>query len=221
MRKQNLSQNLTNSLVPWVVERTGREERVLDIFSRILKDRIIFIGSPITDSIASLIIAQFLFLYSEDRDKDIELYINSPGGIVTAGLAIYDTMQYIGCDVATYCVGEAASIATLLLAAGARGKRYALPHARIHLHQPSGWATGQAADVRIQAQEILRVKKQLVDILARHTEQSPEKIESDVARDFYLVPERAIEYGIIDEILQSTKKDGQQAGRKAGAEKKG
>ena len=191
--------------VPTVVESTGRGERGYDIFSRLLKDRIVFLGTPIDDYIASLVIAQVLFLYHEDKQAEIELYINSPGGLVTSGLAIYDVMQFVECDVSTTCIGEAASIATLLLAAGTKGKRSALPHARVHLHQPWGAAGGQATDIRIQAQEMLRIKRQVTDILARHTGREVVRIEKDVERDFFMTPEQAKEYGVIDEVLTSNK----------------
>ena len=191
--------------VPTVVESTGRGERGYDIFSRLLKDRIVFLGTPIDDYIASLVIAQVLFLYHEDKQAEIELYINSPGGLVTSGLAIYDVMQFVECDVSTTCIGEAASIATLLLAAGTKGKRSALPHARVHLHQPWGAAGGQATDIRIQAQEMLRIKRQVTEILARHTGREVVRIEKDVERDFFMTPEQAKEYGVIDEVITSNK----------------
>jgi len=191
--------------VPIVVENTGRGERGYDIFSRLLKERIIFLGTPIDDTVASLVIAQILFLYHEDKQAEIELYVNSPGGLVTAGLAIYDAMQFVECDVSTTCIGEAASIATLLLAAGAKGKRAALPHARVHLHQPWGAAGGQATDIRIQAQEMLRIKRQVTQILADHTGRGVERIEKDVERDFFMTPEQAKEYGVIDEVLTTDK----------------
>ena len=191
--------------VPTVVESTGRGERGYDIFSRLLKDRIVFLGTPIDDYIASLVIAQVLFLYHEDKQAEIELYINSPGGLVTSGLAIYDVMQFVECDVSTTCIGEAASIATLLLAAGTKGKLSALPHARVHLHQPWGAAGGQATDIRIQAQEMLRIKRQVTEILARHTGREVVRIEKDVERDFFMTPEQAKEYGVIDEVLTSNK----------------
>lgn len=192
-------------LVPIVVEQTGRMERAYDIYSRLLKDRIIFIGTPIDDNIANLIIAQLLFLDGEDPGKDIMLYLNSPGGIVTAGLAIYDTMQYIKSDIQTYCVGQAASLAALLLAAGTKKKRFALPHARIMIHQPLGGVQGQATDIDIQAREILRMREKLNKILVEHTGQSIEKIKKDTDRDFYMSAEQAKEYGIVDEIISSKK----------------
>ncbi len=192
-------------LIPMVVEKTGRGERAYDIYSRLLKDRIIFIGTPIDDNVASLVIAQMLFLHSEDRDKSISLYINSPGGGVTAGLAIYDTMQYLPCDIETYCIGQAASMGAVLLAAGTKGKRHALPNARIMLHQPWGGTRGTAADIRIQAQEILRLKDKLNDILVKHTGQSKTQIEKDTQRDFFMGPDEAKKYGLVDEVLESMK----------------
>ncbi len=190
-----------SNLVPMVVEQTNRGERSYDIYSRLLKDRIIFIGSPIDDNVANLVIAQLLFLEAEDPDKDIYLYINSPGGSVTAALAMYDTIQYIKPDVSTICMGLGASAGALLLASGAAGKRYALPYARIMIHQPAGGAEGRAADIEIQAQEILKLRKILNDILADHTGQPLEKIEEDVDRDFFMSAEEAKEYGIIDEVI--------------------
>lgn len=190
-------------LVPVVVEQTSRGERAYDIFSRLLKDRIIFIGTPIDDSEANLVIAQLLFLEAEDPDKDIHLYVNSPGGSVTSSLAIYDTMQYVKPDIETICMGQAASGAALLLAAGAKRKRYALPHARIMIHQPYGGVQGQAADIQIQAKEILRMKEELNRIFARHTGQPLERIEKDSDRDFFMSPIEAKEYGLIDEVIYS------------------
>jgi ATP-dependent Clp protease protease subunit len=190
------------TLIPIVIERDGRGERAYDIYSRLLKERIIFIGTAIDDDVANLVIAQMLFLESEDPDKDIHLYINSPGGIVTSGLAIYDTMQYIRPKVSTICMGQAASIAALLLAAGEKGKRYALPHSRILIHQPMGGFQGQATDVDIQAKEILRLREELNAILAKHTSQSLEKIQKDTERDFYMTGQQAKEYGIIDEVVE-------------------
>ena len=189
------------SLIPIVIERDGRGERAYDIYSRLLKDRIIFLGTAIDDDVANLVIAQMLFLESEDPDKDVHLYINSPGGIVTSGLAIYDTMQYIRPKVSTICMGQAASIAALLLAAGDQGKRYALPHSRILIHQPMGGFQGQATDVEIQAKEILRLRVELNRILSRHTSQTLEKIQVDTERDFYMAGVQAKEYGIIDEVV--------------------
>jgi len=190
-------------LVPIVVEQTSRGERAYDIFSRLLKDRIIFIGTPIDDSEANLVIAQLLFLEAEDPDKDIHLYVNSPGGSVTASLAIYDTMQYVKPDIETICMGQAASGAALLLAAGTKGKRYALPHARIMIHQPYGGVQGQAADIQIQAREILRMREELNRIFAKHTGQPLERIEKDSDRDFFMSPIEAKEYGLIDEVIYS------------------
>jgi Protease subunit of ATP-dependent Clp proteases len=187
--------------IPIVIEQTGRSERAYDIYSRLLKERIIFLGSPIDDYVANLVIAQLLYLEAEDPEKDIMLYINSPGGLVSAGLAIYDTMQYIKPDVCTICVGQAASMAAVLLAAGAKGKRYALPHSRIMLHQPMGAFQGQATDVEIQAKEILRLRDILNEILAKHTGQDKKRIAKDTERDFYMSSEEAQKYGIIDHIL--------------------
>ena len=190
-------------LVPMVVEQTSRGERAYDIFSRLLKDRILFIGIPIDDAYSNLVIAQLLFLEAEDPDKDIHLYINSPGGSVTASLAIYDTMQYVKPAIETICMGQAASGAALLLAAGAKGKRFALPHARIMIHQPYGGAQGQASDIQIQAKEILRMREELDRILASHTGQTLERVEKDSDRDFFMSPEEAKDYGLIDEVIHS------------------
>ena len=187
--------------VPMVVETSGRGERAYDIYSRLLKERIIFLGGPIDDSVANVIVAQMLFLESEDPNKDIHLYINSPGGVVTAGLAIYDTMQYIKPDVSTICVGQAASMGSILLTAGAKGKRYALPHARIMIHQPLGGAQGQSTDIQIQAKEILRLREVGNEILAHHTGQDTEKINVDTERDNFMSAEEAKEYGLIDEVV--------------------
>lgn len=189
-------------LVPMVVEQTNRGERAYDIYSRLLKDRIVFIGGPIDDNVANLVIAQLLFLESEDPDKDIHLYINSPGGVVYSGLAIYDTMQYIRPDVSTICVGMAASMAALLLSAGAKGKRFALPYSRIMIHQPLGGARGQASEIEIEAREILRIKETLNNILVDHTGQPLERIERDTDRNYYMSAEEAKDYGIIDGVLQ-------------------
>jgi ATP-dependent Clp protease protease subunit len=191
------------NLIPIVVEQTSRGERAYDIFSRLLKDRIVFLGSVVTDEVANLITAQLLFLESEDPEKDIHFYINSPGGSVTAGLAIYDTMQYVRPDISTLCLGQAASMAAWLLAAGAKGKRCALPHARIMLHQPLGGAQGQASDIDIQAREILRLREQLNNILTKHTGQSLKRVERDTDRDLFLTGKQASEYGIIDEVIVS------------------
>lgn len=190
-------------LVPMVVEQTGRGERGYDIFSRLLKDRIIFIGTPIDDQIANLIIAQLLYLQSEDPAKDVNLYINSPGGSVTAGLAIYDTIQFLKCDVTTYCVGQAASMGAVLMASGAKGKRYALPNARIMIHQPWGGVQGQASDISIQAKEILRLRDRLNEILALHTGKSVELISKDTDRDFFMSAAEARDYGLVDEVVKS------------------
>jgi len=187
--------------IPIVIEQTGRGERAYDIYSRLLKERIIFIGTQIDENLANLVIAQLLFLEAEDPEKDIMLYINSPGGLVTAGLAIYDTMQYIKPDVCTICVGQAASMAAVLLAAGTKGKRYALRHSRIMVHQPMGAFQGQATDVEIQAREILRLREILNEILAKHTGQPKDKIRVDTERDFYMSAEEALAYGLIDKVL--------------------
>ena len=201
----NIDQKTLNQLVPIVVEQTGRSERAFDIFSRLLKERIVFLGTPIDDSLASLIIAQLLFLEAEDSEKDIFLYINSPGGIITAGLGIYDTMQYIKPDVSTICLGQAASMGAFLLAGGAKGKRSALPNSRIMIHQPMGGAEGQATEIKILAEEILRMKKQLNTILAKYTGQSLKKIEADTDRDNYLTSKEAKSYGLIDSIMSKRK----------------
>jgi len=190
------------SLIPIVIEQSSRGERAFDIYSRLLRDRIIFLGSPVTDDVANVVIAQMLFLESEDPEKDISFYINSPGGLVTAGLAIYDTMQYIKPDVSTLCMGQASSMAALLLAAGAPGKRFALPHARIMVHQPMGGFQGQAADVDIQAREILRLREELNLILHRHTGRPLEQIERDTDRDFYMSGLQAKEYGLVDGVIE-------------------
>lgn len=190
------------ALVPMVVEQTSRGERAFDIYSRLLKDSIIFIGTPIDDTIANLIVAQLLFLEAEDPERDINLYINSPGGSITAGMAIYDTMQFIKNDVTTICIGQCASMGALLLTAGTKGKRFALPNSRILIHQPSGGAQGQATDVRIMAEEILRMREMTSSILARHTGQSYEQVEKDVERDRILSPVQAKEYGLIDEVIE-------------------
>jgi len=191
------------NLVPIVIEQTGRGERAYDIYSRLLRDRIIILGGGIGDELSNLIVAQLLFLESEDPEKDIYLYINSPGGSVTAGLAIYDTMQYIKPDVSTLCIGQAASMAAWLLASGAKAKRYALPHARIMIHQPLGGVQGQAADIDIQAREILRLREQMNNILVKHTGQSLKKVEKDTDRDLFMTGKQAVEYGLIDEVIAS------------------
>lgn len=194
---------MSGYLVPMVVEQTGRGERSYDIYSRLLKDRIVFIGTPIDDTIANLIIAQILFLHMEDPDKDISIYINSPGGSVTAGLAIYDTMQFVKCDIATYCLGQAASMGSFLLTAGTKGKRYSLPNSRVMIHQPWGGAQGTASDIHIQAKEILKLKDQLNRMLAKHTGQPVEKIEKDTDRDYFMSAEEAKNYGLVDEVIAS------------------
>ncbi len=201
----SIDQKIIDQLVPIVVEQTGRSERAFDIYSRLLKERIIFLGTPIEDTMSSLTIAQLLFLESEDPEKDIYLYINSPGGIITSGFGIYDTMQYIKPDVATICMGQAASMGAFLLAGGAKGKRSALPNSRIMIHQPMGGAEGQAADIRIQADEILRMKTQLNKILAKNTGQTVKKIEVDTDRDNFMTAAEAKRYGIIDTILTARK----------------
>ena len=194
-------EEILNQFVPIVIEQTGRGERAYDIYSRLSKDRIIILGTPIDDHVANLIVAQLLFLEAEDPEKDIYLYINSPGGVVTAGLAIYDTMQYIKPDVVTICMGQAASMGAVLLAAGAKGKRFALPHSRIMIHQPLGGFQGQATDIEIHAKEILRLKKILNEILSKHTGQSLRKIEKDTERDYFMSAEEAMKYGLIDKVL--------------------
>jgi ATP-dependent Clp protease, protease subunit len=191
--------------IPYVIENTGRGERSMDIYSRLLKDRIIFIGTPIDDGVANSVIAQFLFLQMEDPKKDIHLYINSPGGVVTGGMAIYDTMNFLQCDVVTYCIGMAASMGTVLLAAGTKGKRFALPNSRVMLHQPSGGAGGQTADIAIAAKEILRWRKTLNEILSRHSGRPVEQIAKDSDRDYYLGAEEAKAYGLVDHVVASTR----------------
>ena len=195
-----------NVIYPHVVETTHRGERTWDIFSRLLKDRIVFLGSAVDDDVANIVIAQFLFLESEDPDKDIQLYINSPGGVVTAGLAIFDTMQYVRCPVSAICIGQAASMAAVLLGAGQKGRRFALPNARIMIHQPLGGARGQATDIEIQAREIRHIKDVLVDILVKCTGKEKSDIIRDIERDFYMGPAQAKEYGLIDEIFDPKKK---------------
>ena len=193
-------------LIPMVIEQSDRGERAYDIYSRLLKDRIIFIGSAIDDVVANVVIAQMLFIQMEDREREISIYINSPGGIVTAGLAIYDTMQFIKPDVCTYCVGQAASMAAVLLASGTKGKRYALPNARVMIHQPWGGVQGQAADISIQAKEILKMRDRINEILAKHTKQPLDKIQKDTDRDYFMSGEEALAYGAIDEIVAKSKK---------------
>ena len=200
-----INEKILNQLVPIVVEQTGRSERAFDIYSRLLKERIIFLGTPVEDTMASLVIAQLLFLEAEDSEKDIYLYINSPGGIISSGMGIYDTMQYIKPDVATICLGQAASMGAFLLAGGAKGKRSALPNSRIMIHQPMGGAEGQATDIKIQAEEIIRIKKQLNTILSKITGQTIKKIEADTDRDNYLSAKEAKDYGLIDTILTKRK----------------
>tara|TARA_E500000178_G_scaffold346818_1_gene399055 strand:+ start:1298 stop:1888 length:591 start_codon:yes stop_codon:yes gene_type:complete len=189
--------------LPTVYEREGRTERAWDIYSRLLKDRIIFIGTPINDFVANAVIAQMLFLQMEDAKKDISLYINSPGGSVTDGMAIYDTMKFLKCDIVTYCVGQAASMSTLLLAAGTKGKRFALPNSRVMMHQPTGGATGQTSDISIAAKEIVRWRERMNELIAKHTNKTKEQVESDSDRDFYLTAEDAVEYGIVDKVIQN------------------
>jgi ATP-dependent Clp protease protease subunit len=202
--------------VPIVLENTGRGERSMDIYSRLLKDRIIFIGTPIDDGVANVVIAQMLFLQMEDPKKDIQIYINSPGGSVTAGMAIYDTMNFLQCDFVTYCIGMAASMSTVLLAAGTKGKRFALPNSRVMIHQPSGGAGGQAADIAIQAKEIIRWRKTLNDTIAKHTGKTAAQIEIDSDRDYYLSAEEAKTYGIVDHVVASTR-DAQKIAQTAAA----
>ena len=192
-------------LIPYVIEQTGRGERGMDIYSRLLRDRIIFLGTAIDDHVSNIVIAQLLFLQMEDPKKDINIYVNSPGGVVSAGLAIYDTMQFLSCDVVTYCVGQAASMGSLLLAAGTKGKRFALPNARVMIHQPSGGTQGQASDITIQAREILRLKERLNAILAHHTGQSVATIERDSDRDFFMSADEAKTYGLVDSVVKSRK----------------
>ena len=189
--------------LPTVYEREGRTERAWDIYSRLLRDRIIFIGTPINDFVANAVIAQMLFLQMEDPKKDISLYINSPGGSVTDGMAIYDTMNFLQCDVVTYCVGQAASMSTLLLAAGTKGKRYALPNSRVMMHQPTGGATGQTSDISIAAREIVRWRERMNELIASHTNKTAGEIAADSDRDFYLTAEDALEYGIVDKVIES------------------
>ncbi|MEI6632988.1 MAG: ATP-dependent Clp endopeptidase proteolytic subunit ClpP [Chlamydiota bacterium] len=196
---------MKNQLIPMVVETTGRYERAYDIYSRLLKDRIVFIGTAIDDNVSNLVVAQMLFLQMEDPDKDINLYINSPGGSVTAGLAIYDTIQFVRCDVNTYCVGQAASMAALILAAGSKGKRHCLPHARLMIHQPWGGVQGAAADISIQAQEILRLREKINELLARHTGKSLADVTRDTDRDFYMSADEARAYGLVDQVIVTQK----------------
>jgi len=202
-RTEEEVESMQGNLVPIVIEKTGRGERAYDIYSRLLKDRIIFIGPIIDDYSSSLVIAQILFLMSENKNEDINIYINTPGGSVTAGLAIYDTLQFVPCDIATYCIGQAASMGAVLLAAGTKGKRHALPHSRVMIHQPWGGTMGTALDIQIQAREIKRNKQTLQEILARHSGQSIERIEKDTLRDFFMTPMQAKEYGLVDEVIES------------------
>lgn len=202
MNPYQISSQISDSwLVPTVIEKTSAGERAYDIYSRLLKDRIIMLGSPIDDDVANIVIAQLLFLESQDKTKDIKVFLNSPGGSVTAGLAIYDTMQHIACDVSTVCVGMSASMAAVLLAGGAKGKRFALPNSEIMIHQPLGGIEGQATDIKIRAERMLKVKDQLNKILAKHTGQQIKKIETDTDRDNFMDPKQAVEYGLIDKIL--------------------
>ena len=194
------------NIVPMVIENTGRVERAFDIYSLLLRERIIFLGTPIDDQVANVIVAQLLYLYREDPDKEIYLYINSPGGVISAGLAVYDTMKYVGTDIVTICLGVAASFATIILSSGTKGKRYALPHSTVHMHQPLGGARGQATDIEIHAREILRLRGMLNQILAENTGQSVEKIAQDADRDFFLDANQAQEYGLIDEVLVTAPK---------------
>ena len=189
-------------LIPMVIETTGRTERAYDIYSRLLKERIIFIGTPIDDIVANLIVAQLLFLQSEDADKDISIYLNSPGGSVTAGMAVYDTMRFLKCDVSTFCIGQCASMGSVLLAAGAKGKRFALPNARIMIHQPWGGVQGQASDIEIQTKEILRLKEALNKILSHHTGKSLQVIQKDTDRDFFMSAKEAEDYGLVDSVIE-------------------
>jgi ATP-dependent Clp protease protease subunit len=204
--EREFSRPSANVIYPHVVETTHRGERTWDIFSRLLKDRIVFLGSSLDDDVANITIAQFLFLESEDPDKDIQLYINSPGGVVTAGLAVFDTMRYVRCPVSTICIGQAASMAAVLLGAGEKGRRYGLPHSRVLLHQPLGGARGQATDIEIQAREIRHLKDVIIDILVSSTGQSRDDIVRDIDRDFYMSVAQAKEYGLIDEVFESKKK---------------
>jgi ATP-dependent Clp protease protease subunit len=206
MSRENGNQQERMSLTPYVIEDTGRGERSMDIYSRLLKDRIIFIGTDITDHVANVVVAQLLFLKMEDAKKDVHIYINSMGGYITAGLAIYDTLQWLGCDINTYCIGQASSMGALLLTAGTKGKRFALPNSRVMIHQPSGGVGGTSSDIQLQAKEILNLKARLNEILAHHTGQTVEKIAIDSNRDFFMGPHEAKEYGLIDEVVLPRKK---------------
>jgi ATP-dependent Clp protease protease subunit len=199
------SDDARSFLIPMVIEKTGRGERAYDIYSRLLEDRIVFIGTAIDDNVANVVIAQLLFLQKENKHQDINLYINSPGGMVTAGLAIYDTMQFVQCDVATYCVGQAASMGAVLLTAGTKGKRFALPHSRIMIHQPWGGARGTATDIEIHAEEILKTKRTLNEVISRHTGQPIEAVERDTDRDKFMDPHQARDYGLVDEVVETLK----------------
>jgi ATP-dependent Clp protease protease subunit len=210
MNPKNASIDTTAlNLVPMVVEQSSRGERAYDIYSRLLKDRLIFIVGPVEDHMANLIVAQLLFCESDNPGKDINLYINSPGGSVTAGMAIYDTMQFIGCDVSTMCVGQAASMAALLLAAGAKGKRYCLPHSRVMIHQPLGGFQGQATDIDIHAQEILKIRAQMNEVLAKHTGQSVKQVAKDTERDNFMDPSQAMSYGLVDKVMETRSGNGE------------
>ncbi len=206
--RQQIVRGIRDYMVPMVIEQTSRGERAYDIYSRLLKDRIVFIGTPIDDAVANLVIAELLFLETEDPDRDVQVYVNSPGGVVEAGLGIYDTMRYIKPDVATICVGQAASMAALLLAGGTHGKRYALPNSRVMIHQPSGGAQGRAADMKIWTEELLKAREKLIDILHEHTGQPREKIDADVEKDYFMSAEEAKVYGIVDEVYTPRKKGG-------------
>jgi len=211
-----------SQLIPYVIEQTGRGERGMDIYSRLLRDRIVMLGTAIDDHVANVIIAQMLFLQMEDPKKDIQLYINSPGGVVSSGLAIYDTMQFLTCDVTTYCIGQAASMGAVLMAAGTKGKRYALPNSRIMIHQPMGGAQGQATDISIQAKEILRIKDHLNEILSHHTGQTVDRVAKDSDRDFFMSAMEAKSYGLVDEVVKSRKeiKGAEELTRKSSDDKK-
>jgi ATP-dependent Clp protease protease subunit len=198
---KHMAKKMQMALIPYVIEETQRGERSMDIYSRLLKDRIIFIGTQISDQIANAVIAQLIFLRADDPKKDVHIYINSPGGDLTSGLAVYDTMLYLGCDINTYCLGQAASLGSLLLAAGTKGKRFALPHSRVMIHQPYGGIGGTAKDIHLHAQEILKYKQISAKILAKHTGQALEKVVEDSERDFFMTPEEAMEYGVIDKII--------------------
>ena len=221
LRMAGMDGRPSSYLVPMVVESTNRGERAFDIYSRLLKDRIVFIGTPIDDQVANLVIAQLLFLQSEDAEKDVYLYVNSPGGVVSAGLAIYDTMQYVRPDVSTICIGMAYSMGAVLLAGGAAGKRFALPHANILIHQPMGGMQGQASDIQIHAKEILRTREVLNGILAKHSGQPMERVQQDTDRDFFMTPEQAKAYGVIDEIILTPDKAGLPVGAAAASDGKG